>query len=79
MLCYDVDWGQLSQLFSLSSLQLLSNSDVRRAMMIKHHEPGPYIDVVGPTVLTTILVLTITVQFFGKLRSVMKEEPINYN
>mmetsp|Transcript_29510 Transcript_29510/g.59329 ORF Transcript_29510/g.59329 Transcript_29510/m.59329 type:complete len:265 (+) Transcript_29510:35-829(+) len=52
---------------------------VRRAMMIKHHEPGPYIDVVGPTVLTTILVLTITVQFFGKLHSVMKEEPINYN
>ena len=48
-------------------------------MMIKHHEPGPYIDVVGPTVLTTILVLTITVQFFGKLHSVMKEEPINYN
>lgn len=47
--------------------------------MIKHHEPGPYIDVVGPTVLTMILVFTIIVQFFGKLHSVMTEESMHYN
>ncbi len=47
--------------------------------MIKQHEPGPYIDVVGPTVLTVILVFTITVQFFGKLHSIISDESINYN
>ena len=46
---------------------------LRRAVMIKHHEPGPYIDVAGPTVLTMVLVFTIIVQFFGKLHSVMME------
>jgi len=52
---------------------------VRRAIMIKQHEPGPYIDVVGPTVLTVILVFTITVQFFGKLHSIITDSSINYN
>ena len=42
--------------------------------MIKHHEPGPYIDVAGPTVLTIIIVMTIIVQFVGKLHSVMNSE-----
>lgn len=45
--------------------------------MIKQHLPGPYIDVVGPTVLTVIIVFTIIVQFFGKLYSVMAEESIS--
>ena len=45
--------------------------------MIKHHEPGPYIDVAGPTVLTGVLVFSIIVQFFGKLHSVMYEESMN--
>lgn len=47
---------------------------IRRAIMIKHHEPGPYIDVAGPTVLTIIIVMTIIVQFVGKLHSVMNSE-----
>mmetsp|Transcript_1899 Transcript_1899/g.3185 ORF Transcript_1899/g.3185 Transcript_1899/m.3185 type:complete len:264 (-) Transcript_1899:25-816(-) len=50
---------------------------VRRAIMIKHHEPGPYVDVAGPTVLTMILVFTMIVQFFGKLHSVMNVESMN--
>ena len=44
--------------------------------MIKNHEPGPYLDVVGPTVLTLVIVFTIIVQFFGKLYSVMIEESV---
>ncbi|KAL7426805.1 hypothetical protein ACHAXH_001109 [Discostella pseudostelligera] len=43
----------------------------RRAVMIKHHEPGPFIDVVGPTTITSILVLTITAQFCLKLKALM--------
>jgi hypothetical protein len=39
--------------------------------MIKHHEPGPFVDVVGPTTITLILVLTITAQFCLKLKALM--------
>ena len=53
------------------------NPDIRRAIMIKHREHGPYIDVAGPTVLTIIIVTTIIVQFVGKLHSVMNTESIN--
>ena len=45
--------------------------------MIKHREHGPYIDVAGPTVLTIIIVMTIIVQFVGKLHSVMNSETIH--
>ena len=60
--------------FYISSCIYFQNPDIRRAIMIKHHEPGPYIDVAGPTVLTIIIVMTIIVQFVGKLHSVMNSE-----
>eukprot|EP00580_Thalassiosira_gravida_P011140 CAMPEP_0201642784 /NCGR_PEP_ID=MMETSP0493-20130528/26979_1 /ASSEMBLY_ACC=CAM_ASM_000838 /TAXON_ID=420259 /ORGANISM="Thalassiosira gravida, Strain GMp14c1" /LENGTH=254 /DNA_ID=CAMNT_0048117057 /DNA_START=41 /DNA_END=805 /DNA_ORIENTATION=- len=43
----------------------------RRSLMIKHREPGPFIDVVGPTTLTVIIMASITAQFFLKLHSIM--------
>jgi hypothetical protein len=64
----------LIHLFYISSCVYFQNPDIRRAIMIKHHEPGPYIDVAGPTVLTIIIVMTIIVQFVGKLHSVMNSE-----
>ena len=44
---------------------------LRRATMIKQRQPGPFIDVAGPTTLTVILMVTITAQFCIKLHSMM--------
>ena len=41
----------------------------RRARMIRHRHPGPYEDVVGPTVLGVMLMVSITAQFALKLYS----------
>ncbi|KAL7528744.1 hypothetical protein ACHAWF_002685 [Thalassiosira exigua] len=39
----------------------------RRASMIRRKSPGPYVDIMGPTVLTVILMLSIVAQFSIKL------------
>mmetsp|Transcript_10914 Transcript_10914/g.19892 ORF Transcript_10914/g.19892 Transcript_10914/m.19892 type:complete len:252 (+) Transcript_10914:56-811(+) len=44
---------------------------LKRSLMIKHREPGPFIDIVGPTTLTVILMATIITQFCLKLHSMM--------
>ena len=38
---------------------------------MKEHLPGPYIDIVGPTTLTIIIIASIVAQFCGKLHSIM--------
>mmetsp|Transcript_40907 Transcript_40907/g.73749 ORF Transcript_40907/g.73749 Transcript_40907/m.73749 type:complete len:93 (-) Transcript_40907:418-696(-) len=43
----------------------------RRASMIRRKSPGPYEDIVGPTVLTVILMLSIVAQFSVKLYTLM--------
>lgn len=43
----------------------------RRASMIRRKAPGPYVDIVGPTVLTVILMLSIVAQFSVKLYTLM--------
>lgn len=43
----------------------------RRASMIRRKAPGPYADIVGPTVLTVILMLSIVAQFSVKLYTLM--------
>lgn len=43
----------------------------RRASMIRRKAPGPYVDIVGPTVLTVILMLSIVTQFSIKLYTLM--------
>ena len=47
--------------------------DLRRAVMINHRDPGPWIDVAGPTTLTVIVMATIIAQFCAKLHSMMYE------
>jgi len=39
--------------------------------MIRQKEPGPYVDIVGPTTLTVILMASIMTQFFVKLHAFM--------
>jgi len=39
--------------------------------MIKNRDPGPFIDVAGPTTLTVILMASIIAQFCVKLHSIM--------
>jgi hypothetical protein len=39
--------------------------------MIRRKAPGPYVDIVGPTVLTVILMLSIVTQFSIKLYTLM--------
>ncbi|KAL7445152.1 hypothetical protein ACHAXH_007820 [Discostella pseudostelligera] len=43
----------------------------RRASMIRRKAPGPYVDIVGPTVLTVILMISIVAQFSIKLFTLM--------
>eukprot|EP00581_Thalassiosira_minuscula_P007184 CAMPEP_0183706444 /NCGR_PEP_ID=MMETSP0737-20130205/3274_1 /TAXON_ID=385413 /ORGANISM="Thalassiosira miniscula, Strain CCMP1093" /LENGTH=246 /DNA_ID=CAMNT_0025933857 /DNA_START=39 /DNA_END=782 /DNA_ORIENTATION=- len=43
----------------------------RRALMIKHRQPGPFIDVAGPLTLTVVLMATIITQFCVKLHRLM--------
>lgn len=43
----------------------------RRASMIRRKAPGPYVDIVGPSVLTVILMLSIVAQFSVKLYTLM--------
>lgn len=43
----------------------------RRASMIRRKAPGPYMDIVGPTLLTVILMLSIVAQFSLKLYTLM--------
>lgn len=43
----------------------------RRSSMIRRKSPGPYVDIVGPTVLTVILMLSIVTQFSLKLYTLM--------
>ncbi|KAL7542243.1 hypothetical protein ACHAWF_007124 [Thalassiosira exigua] len=43
---------------------------MRRALLIKNREPGPFIDVAGPTTLTVILMASIIAQFCAKLNAV---------
>lgn len=45
--------------------------DSRRASMIRRKAPGPYVDIVGPTVLTVILMISIIAQFSIKLFTLM--------
>ena len=45
--------------------------DARRASMIRHKMPGPYVDIMGPTVLTVILMMSIVAQFSIKLYTLM--------
>lgn len=40
---------------------------VRRSAMIRRHEPGPYEDLVGPSVLGIMLMISIAVQFSIKM------------
>ena len=40
---------------------------LRRASMIRHRDPGPYEDKVGPIVLATMLIVAIMVNFAIKL------------
>lgn len=44
---------------------------LKRATMIKHRMPGPYIDVVGPVTLTVLIMATNITQFSMKLHSMM--------
>mmetsp|Transcript_25288 Transcript_25288/g.53336 ORF Transcript_25288/g.53336 Transcript_25288/m.53336 type:complete len:229 (+) Transcript_25288:145-831(+) len=44
---------------------------LRRTKMIRQKEPGPYVDIVGPTTLTVILMASIMTQFFVKLHAFM--------
>ncbi|KAL7537373.1 hypothetical protein ACHAXR_007771 [Thalassiosira sp. AJA248-18] len=46
---------------------------LRRAQMIQRREPGPFIDIAGPTTLTVILMASIITQFCVKLHSLMYE------
>ena len=39
--------------------------------MIRRKAPGPYADIIGPTVLTGILMLSIVAQFSIKLYTLM--------
>lgn len=41
--------------------------------MIQRREPGPFIDVAGPTTLTVILMASIIAQFCVKLQELMYE------
>ncbi|KAL9187449.1 hypothetical protein ACHAXT_001552 [Thalassiosira profunda] len=43
----------------------------RRATLIRRKAPGPYADIVGPTVLTGVLMLSIVIQFSIKLYTLM--------
>jgi len=43
----------------------------RRASLIRRKAPGPYADIVGPTVLTVVLMLSIVTQFSLKLYTLM--------
>jgi len=43
----------------------------RRASLIRRKAPGPYADIVGPTVLTVVLMLSIVAQFSLKLYTLM--------
>lgn len=43
----------------------------RRASMIRRKAPGPYVDIVGPIVLTVILIMSIIAQFSIKLYSML--------
>ena len=40
--------------------------------MIRHKMPGPYVDIMGPTVLTVILMMSIVAQFSIKLYTLMQ-------
>jgi hypothetical protein len=42
------------------------HTDMRRSHAIRNHEPGPFIDVVGPVTITAILMACIVVQFIVK-------------
>lgn len=46
---------------------------LKRSSMIAHREPGPFVDIVGPTTLTVILMASIIAQFSLKLHSMMYE------
>mmetsp|Transcript_16662 Transcript_16662/g.39888 ORF Transcript_16662/g.39888 Transcript_16662/m.39888 type:complete len:245 (-) Transcript_16662:274-1008(-) len=46
---------------------------LRRAHLINNRQPGPYIDVAGPTTLTIIVMATIIVQFCMKLHVMIHE------
>ncbi|KAL7507447.1 hypothetical protein ACHAXN_004630 [Cyclotella atomus] len=43
----------------------------RRASMIRRKAPGPYVDIMGPTILTVILMMSIVAQFSIKLYTLM--------
>ena len=53
-----------------SHFQCLSNKDMRRAAMIRRRDPGPYEAIVGPTILTIMLMISIVMQFTVKLYSI---------
>jgi hypothetical protein len=56
---------------SFASLLVAMCVDSRRASMIRRKAPGPYVDIVGPTVLTVILMISIVAQFSIKLFTLM--------
>ena len=71
-------WMHLSVILAGASIAILAFAqDIvysmyqynRRARMIRHRHPGPYEDVVGPTVLGVMLMVSITAQFALKLYS----------
>jgi len=44
---------------------------IRRSSMIRNHEPGPYLDVAGPTTLTVTIMMTIIAQFCLKFNELI--------
>ena len=52
-------------------LFIYTSTDGRRSKMIRRTAPGPYEDIVGPTVLAIVLIISIIAQFSIKLYSLM--------
>ncbi len=48
-------------------LSFITCTDIRRIRMLRQKLPGPYEDLVGPTVLCIMLVLSIVTQFAFKM------------
>ena len=45
---------------------------IRRATMIRRHDPGPFEDIVGPFLLTILLICTTLAQLFLRLKSILE-------
>ena len=52
-------------------VSIVTEKDGRRSKMIRTTAPGPYEDIVGPTVLAVVLILSIITQFSIKLYTLL--------